>query len=100
MCGLDPLRLALTGAEMRACWTAPDPVPDEPPRRVAVGPGLPAMAPRGTAEEIAGRRPRTFVPVDELIASAEASFVADPAPTPAVPPTPAGRWSLWGDAEL
>src|SRR5215204_73495 len=26
MCGLDPRRSALTGAEMRACWAAPDPV--------------------------------------------------------------------------
>ncbi|HEX5828094.1 MAG TPA: hypothetical protein VFY23_11265, partial [Candidatus Limnocylindrales bacterium] len=62
-CGLDPRRMALTGAEMRACWAAPDPLPDEP---VSRGAGLPVMAGRGSADEIASRRPRTFVPVDEL----------------------------------
>ena len=33
MCGLDPRRVALTGAEMRACWAAPDPVEEAVPGR-------------------------------------------------------------------
>lgn len=99
-CGLDPRRLALTGAEMRACWAAPDPLPDDPPAR---GPGVPVMAARGSAEEIAGRRPRTFVPVDELLAPSDhRAPVPASAPAPAAP-GPQGQatlgWSLWGDTD-
>lgn len=90
MCGLDPRRIALTGAEMRPCWAAPDPA-------VETVPGGTSPAAMARATEFAGRRPRTFVPVDELVAM--------PEPTPVIVPAPsavsqAGRaWSLWGDLE-
>jgi hypothetical protein len=98
VCGLDPRHVALTGAEMRACWTPPDAVPedDEAPRRVPVGPG-PA--------DPNARVPRTFVPVDDLVLATPSSRPA--AATPAAPAvsaassdavTPSG-WSLWGDPE-
>ena len=90
MCGLDPRRLALTGAEMRACWAAPDPAEEAVP-------GLPVIQVARRDTDAAGRRPRTFVPVDELNAPPV------PEPRPVVAPAPAARppaeWSLWGDQE-
>jgi hypothetical protein len=90
MCGLDARRSALTGAEMRACWAAPDPVEEAVPGRTIVH-----VATHGA--DGAGRRPRTFVPVDELTGPPAAD------PLPVLPPAPAARastpWSLWGDQE-
>ena len=90
MCGLDPRRVALTGAEMRACWAAPDPVEEAVPGRTVVH--VAARYGEGT-----GRQPRTFVPVDEL------TRAPAPAPVPVAAPAPAARpttsWSLWGDQE-
>ena len=90
MCGLDPRRVALTGAEMRACWAAPDPVEEAVPGRSVVHVGTAGV-------DSTGRRPRTFVPVDELDAPPV------PEPVPVVAPVPAARpsspWSLWGDQE-
>jgi hypothetical protein len=100
--------MALTGAEMRACWAAPDPLPDDPPSR---GSGLPMMSVRGSAEEIAGRRPRTFVPVDEgeshvVAGRASATGAASMTTDPATAGDQAARraraalgWSLWGDVD-
>ena len=89
MCGLDPRRVALTGAEMRACWAAPDPVEEAVPGKFV------PVATRGA--DGTGKRPRTFVPVDELMAPPA------PEPLPVVAPPPAARpstsWSLWGDQE-
>jgi hypothetical protein len=90
MCGLDPRRLALTGAEMRACWAAPDPVEE-------AGPGLPLIPLAGRDTDVTGRRPRTFVPVDELDAPPAPEPLAVVVPAPAArPPT---SWSLWGEQE-
>jgi hypothetical protein len=90
MCGLDPRRVALTGVEMRACWAAPDPVEEAVPGRTGV-------QLTGHAGDGGTRRPRTFVPVDELTAA------PPPEPPPVVAPAPAARpsiaWSLWGDQE-
>jgi hypothetical protein len=90
MCGLDPRRLALSGAEMRACWAAPDPVEEAVSGRTVV-----QLTGRGHADT--GRSPRTFVPVDELAAPMA------PEPRPVIAPTPTARpstaWSLWGDQE-
>jgi hypothetical protein len=92
ICGLDPRHVALTGAEIRACWTPPDAIleDDDGTRRLSVG-VMPA--------EPGARAPRTFVPVDEL---AVATSSARPAATPpAASPdavTPTG-WSLWGEPE-
>jgi len=95
MCGLDPRHVALTGAEMRACWTPPDALleDDDAPRRVPV---------RAAPADPGARVPRTFVPVDELV-------LATPSPRPAAEATtalpqsgdavtPTG-WSLWGEPE-
>lgn len=117
MCGLDPRRVALDGSEMRSCWigTPQHAEPTErrwagsPQGRVpgdAVGRGYAsgATAPAatfGAAGLVAGgRRPRTFVPVDDpSAAAAEAPEVnaGPPAPLP-VTQVP-GMWWLWGDPE-
>lgn len=95
ICGLDPRHVALTGAEMRACWTPPDAILEdrEAPARVHVD-AMPADA--------GGRVPRTFVPVDELVPAAPSPFpVAAGATAPAASldtVTPTG-WSLWGEPE-
>ena len=90
LCGLDPRRVALTGAEMRACWAAPDPVEEAVPGRSVMHVGT-----AGT--DTTGRRPRTFVPVDEL----DAPPVSEPVPVVATVPAarPSSPWSLWGDQE-
>ncbi len=102
VCGLDPRHTALTGAEMRACWTPPDAaVEDETaPRRMAVD---------AVSIDAGGRVPRTFVPVDELVLAASRSPAGIPgpahapvstqaSPAPADPVTGSG-WSLWGEPE-
>jgi len=124
LCGLDPRHPALTGSEMRACWTAAPPPPDPADRRlVAVGPGR-----RPTREEVlgstSGRQPRTFVPVETASggvadAAAMAAAGGSPSDDPAAagttdgavahasgisPATGAasrvpGTWWLWGDPE-
>lgn len=91
MCGLDPKRLALTGAEMRPCWAAPDPVFDEPLTR---RPPIPVMA----SSDHGGRRPRTFVPVDELVDRQEPVPVMAPSGGVVAQPSMPG-WSLWGDPD-
>lgn len=103
MCGLAPRRTALDGTEMRACWTGmprgvdsagrPWAAVDVADERVAVGAVAPGWEPR---------RPRTFVPIDDLeapgpevaegIAVAEATLIS---PVTRVP----GTWWLWGDPE-
>jgi|SRR3954447_11958844 len=95
MCGLDPRRVALTGREMRACWAPPDAVVEAVPGR------SPATA-ADRAWDSVGRQPRTFVPVEDLVARPEP--VAGPPPAPVVvadADTPAaGVWSLWGDVDV
>ena len=98
LCGLDARRAALDGTEIRACWVAAAPLhADAPAAPVPVRELVLAGGP-----DVARRAPRTFVPVDELVARA----VADPAaggtaagPAPAEPQAPANGWSLWGDPE-
>ena len=102
ICGLDPQRTALTGAEIRVCWTARNAATPEPIGREVV---------RGTGGTVAatdgGRVPRTFVPVDELVSSPQPSLVPAPGATdlgpaqPPLPPTTPGavRWSLWDEPE-
>jgi hypothetical protein len=90
MCGLDPRRVALTGAEMRACWAAPDPVEETVPGQTVV-----LVAARGA--DGAGRQPRTFVPVDEIANPTAPEPAAVVAPAPAA--RPSTSWSLWGDQE-
>jgi hypothetical protein len=102
ICGLDPQRTALTGAEMRVCWTSPDAASPEPVAREVIprAVGTVAMAD-------GGRVPRTFVPVDELVSSTQPSLVPAPGATdlgpaqPPLPPTTPGavRWSLWDEPE-
>jgi len=91
VCGLDPRHTALTGAEMRACWTPPDAIREDEPaaRQVPVG-----AAPVDTGARV----PRTFVPVDELVVVTPSSTVA-PATSSPVTADPVGGpgWSLWGD---
>lgn len=110
LCGLDPRRTALTGAEMRACWSAAPAALDAAGRApVAVGPG------RGHGQEDlavagTGRRPRTFVPVEPAPAAEEpltAATTTDLAVAHAAQIGPAtgsagripGTWWLWGDPE-
>lgn len=117
LCGRDPRRLALKGTEMRPCWVAaPTPVEPEPrwtgstysrvpgdavlqpATAIAAGTTTPAgvavFDPRGS------RKPRTFVPVDELGAgllesAGDEAPAAAPAPVTRMP----GTWWLWGDPE-
>lgn len=101
-CGLDRSRLALRGDEIRGCWTA---APDTAADDVApVAAGIPGDG--GGSGLPAGRRPRTFVPVEELEGRPPApTGVPRPGvPPPAAPPLHATaaerpRWSLWGDIE-
>src|SRR5215218_460692 len=59
ICGLDPRRVALTGSEMRVCWTAPDPAAHD-------ASNAEPAAQRPAAQSTGTREPRTFVPVDDL----------------------------------
>jgi hypothetical protein len=79
---------------MRACWAAPDLPPED-----ASPESRPMTALRGTAEEIAGRRPRTFVPVDEPAPVVAAAPAVIPVEARAVVRPDHGGWSLWGDLE-
>jgi hypothetical protein len=95
VCGLDPRHVALTGGEMRACWTPPDALleDDEAPRRIPV-----AAAPADPG----GRVPRTFVPVEELVLatpSPRPTAAAATAPAPSTDAVIAPGWSLWGEPE-
>lgn len=97
MCGLDPRHGALTGAEMRACWTPPDALleDDEPVHRTSVG-AVPA--------DPGARLPRTFVPVDELVPAAPVPHAPSKEATSAAPPAAVDTfsrtgWSLWGEPE-
>jgi hypothetical protein len=117
LCGLDPRHAAVADTDVMACWVgAPGPT-DEAVSATARG------APVDTRLGSAGARaPRTFVPVEELVAAREHTTVAvmertDPQPaavemataepvpgpvTAAAPrpdrPVP-GRWWLWGDPD-
>jgi hypothetical protein len=94
LCGLDPRRTALRGTEMRACWAASE--SDEHAAQTIATPVATSAAPG--ALDAAGRRPRTFVPVEELDVATEP--VREPAPARvAAPAAGGGGWSLWGDAE-
>jgi hypothetical protein len=120
LCGLDPKRLALNGTEMRPCWVAASPpvdvevrwsgsthvrIPgDAVARRATAMPmtagGLASAGAHGHLDPRGGRRPRTFVPVDDLEAATAAPVEPDertgiPAPVTRVP----GTWWLWGDPE-
>jgi hypothetical protein len=109
ICGLDPRRTALTGAEMRVCWSAPDALASDATAAAADATtgGRPARrAPRADVPDDGARTPRTFVPVEDLHRAAQ----PDQGPTPArltsppAPPVAAGtstvaRWSLWDDPE-
>ena len=97
VCGLDPRNVALTGAEMRACWTPPDALleDNEPVHRTPVG-AVPA--------DPGARLPRTFVPVDELVPAAPvpratSKAAASAAPSAAVDTFSPTGWSLWGEPE-
>jgi hypothetical protein len=93
ICGLDPRHTALTGAEMRACWTPPDGILDDE---------APLRLPAGAAADPDARAPRTFVPVDELVvppSPARASIDATSGPTTAGAPLNGAGWSLWGGPE-
>lgn len=118
MCGLDPKHTALTGSEMRACWTASPPAPDPADRRlVAVGPGRRAGRDEPPGSD-SGRQPRTFVPVETSTPAtaavtapsadeAPAAGTTDGAVAQAAGISPAtgaasrvpGTWWLWGDPE-
>jgi len=80
---------------MRACWVAPDPVADPvtPDRAVRSAP-----AASGDAGDGSGRRPRTFVPVDDLERAGAAPVVARASPA-ADPARDHPGWSLWADLE-
>ena len=87
--------MALTGTEMRACWTPPDASleEDDAPRGLPVG-----VAPA----EPGVRVPRTFVPVDELmLATPPRGALAAASSPPTVKPVPVdgAAWSLWGEPE-
>ena len=87
--------MALTGAEMRACWTPPDAIIEDDDAT----PRLPAGV---AAAEPGVRVPRTFVPVDELVAAqppTRASTAATSASTATGAPLNGAGWSLWGDPE-
>jgi hypothetical protein len=110
MCGLDPRHVALRGTEIRACWTAPLAL-EEAAEPVGAGASRTAGAASGTAAitDPAARRPRTFVPVEELErerrsmtpVATQAALPEPPVdlPAPVVAPPPAPGWSLWGDLE-
>jgi len=87
--------MALTGAEMRACWTPPDAIlEDDDARR-----RLPAGVSPADAD---ARVPRTFVLVDELVVVQPATLqptAATSSPTGTGAPLNGAGWSLWGDPE-
>jgi len=78
---------------MRACWAAPDAVVEAVPGGGSVG------SPAGSRawNEPEGRRPRTFVPVEELTRAPEPASLPVPPAVPVAAPAPG--WSLWGDQE-
>jgi hypothetical protein len=96
VCGLDPRRIALTGTEIRACWTSPALMADERADR------QPTVARSGAVLATAAA-PRTFVPVEdarairELELAAPSDAVAEPAIQASSAPTT--RWSLWDEPE-
>ena len=99
LCGLDPRRGALSGTEIQACWEASVPATHEAAAPGSTGLTLPTHEP-------AHRAPRTFVPVDELVAAGVAGRTLPPvaspppaAPAPTVESRPAPGWSLWGDLD-
>lgn len=124
LCGLDPRHPAVADTDVKACWVGAPAVAAE----LAA-----ATSRRGAAEAApgsgAGRAPRTFVPVEELVTARERTAVAVmervelaidlgdelvaepvaqpttepvtvPVMTPAAPTRPVpGRWWLWGDPD-
>jgi hypothetical protein len=102
LCGRDPRRLALHGTEVRPCWEPTHVTASEAPGiREAGEVDMTAMRLRGGADGT--RKPRTFVPVDELNGLATDGATGDRARAVAASagrPEPAlERWSLWGDLE-
>jgi hypothetical protein len=107
LCGLDPRHTALRGTEMRACWSG-DETPGEASLPEASRPEAGARA-AGTGRDVTrrrweeqGRRPRTFVPVDEVVATREPAPRASQDPSPGIParlPAPGTGWSLWGEPD-
>ena len=117
LCGLDPRHPAVAETDVMACWVGAPAAADD---------GLPAGRAGGASEagygSPAGHAPRTFVPVEELVAAREHGAVAvlervgDPVSDPevaeavrAAEPIPVmaprasrpvpGRWWLWGDPD-
>jgi hypothetical protein len=121
-CGLDRARLPLRGNEIRACWEAAIPIPDEPDvipsRPVPTTPAAPIVVPDrtpvrklefvevGTGRPIGEGRParrRASPPeVTAVVASASGASVAAAATdTTKLQPGPdEPRWSLWSDGEV
>jgi hypothetical protein len=115
LCGLDPKHGPVADTDVRACWVGAPVVHEEL-----------AGAPRTIGRAAAGDHvPRTFVPVESLVAGREAAAVAviervsvdapepepepepealAPDPVPVMAPAPRdrpvpGRWWLWGDPD-
>jgi hypothetical protein len=111
LCGLDPRRPALTGTEMRPCWTATPPGDHGERVLVAVGPGRRQARDQSDAPGT-GRTPRTFVPVEAQVGPAgdapegsagtrdgALATASNIAPAPGTPGLSPGTWWLWGDPE-
>ena len=102
-CGLDRDRSPLAGDEIRACWVAVPAIASESDE---------AATPELVPEPAPPRLIRGFVPVDAVLAAAEAAPVAvavptvirpvgaEPLPLTIVPsPAPAADGMLWADLE-
>jgi hypothetical protein len=121
-CGLDRARLPLRGNEIRGCWEAAVPVPDEPDatptRPVPTSPAAPVVIPDRTPV-----RKLEFVEVGTGRPIGEGRPARRRAATPGIGPGPSPasfaavtssltgttelqpgpeepRWSLWGDGEV
>jgi hypothetical protein len=109
LCGLDPRHPAVADTDVMACWVGARTAAEDP--KGGERPGT------GRREAPGERAPRTFVPVEELMAARAPTAVAvlersdaHPGATPAVDPVPVmasppparpipGRWWLWGDPD-
>jgi hypothetical protein len=117
LCGLDPRHPAVADTDVKACWVGASAAADDGSSAGATG--GPADARSGPS---GGRPPRTFVPVEELVAARERTAVAvmeradaepvpvemkvpEPVPAPVMAPASRagrpvpGRWWLWGDPD-
>jgi hypothetical protein len=126
-CGLDRARGPLRGDEIRGCWEAALPVPDEPdamPNRpmptslaapevvpdrtpvrrlefIEVGTGRPIGEGRGARSRLDASRGEPPTGVTAAIAGqGPSAAVRSPGSSGASSAGEASRWSLWSDAEV